>query len=333
MSTDIPKKRGRKIKKLNFEKIEIDSDIVIDEPQIIHIPIKYNNLVFVNFGLPLNKKENYHKKDEVHVPKIKNDITPEKKSLDISTYEEKDICTGTQTDTTIYTYKSLPLSVVDFNGDFSNFLNTSTDICCWWCTYTFTGPVCHMPVKYDDKNDTFHVKGNFCSFECVSAYSFKLEKISNQYITRYYYKRLLGLKQIITIRSAPPKEILEKFGGPISIEEYRKNNKNTEYFMTSFPVKFIPHQIGVKRIKNLVEKSIKNIQHENKIITKGSVNLEKKYTNSTNIDNEIFYKGQKNTTFSYMHKKIKDNIKKIEKENYTNLKKTGSSLKDFLGIS
>jgi hypothetical protein len=42
-----------------------------------------------------------------------------------------------------------------------------TDICCWWCTYSFDTYACFIPEKF--YNDTYYVFGCFCSFNCAAS--------------------------------------------------------------------------------------------------------------------------------------------------------------------
>jgi hypothetical protein len=106
----------------------------------------------------------------------------------------------------------------------------NTDIACWWCTYQFNSFPCFIPDKYI--NNTFYVFGCFCSFNCASAYNMNLAdyKVSERNsILRKLYAIIYGNYSEIPL--APSREVLKKYGGPISIEEYRQlfSNITKEY--------------------------------------------------------------------------------------------------------
>ena len=60
-------------------------------------------------------------------------------------------------------------------------LDRKTDICCWWCCHK-----CDVPLSLPEKlyDDTFHVFGCFCSFNCAAAYNVNLNdyKIWEDYL-------------------------------------------------------------------------------------------------------------------------------------------------------
>lgn len=98
----------------------------------------------------------------------------------------------------------------------------TTDIACWWCTYNFDTMPCFIPDKfYDNKYSVF---GCFCSYNCAAAYNLKMDD-------SYMWSRYGLLKKLHNeihknnddIVIAPPRESFDKFGGPVSWNEYRKN--------------------------------------------------------------------------------------------------------------
>lgn len=100
-----------------------------------------------------------------------------------------------------------------------------TNICCWHCTYEFDTMPCFITTK--KTNDIYHVFGCFCSFNCALAYNFSLGdyKMQDRFsLTNKLYEAMFGISNE-DIQMAPKKEILTKYGGPITIENYRKNFK------------------------------------------------------------------------------------------------------------
>jgi hypothetical protein len=103
--------------------------------------------------------------------------------------------------------------------------STSGSVCCWWCTCPFDGNPVHLPHRIVD--DVFQVTGYFCSFNCCLAYNVaKKERASQQRETLLHvmYHKLLGPFPSTSIIPAPPREVLEKFGGWMTIEEFRSKS-------------------------------------------------------------------------------------------------------------
>ena len=105
-----------------------------------------------------------------------------------------------------------------------------TNICCFYCTCQFDWLPTYLPEKYS--NGIFYVSGCFCSFNCKASYNLKLgdSKVWERYslIKQLYYminKDKIKSISDIEINLAGPVELLDKFGGPMSITEFRKNSK------------------------------------------------------------------------------------------------------------
>ena len=89
-----------------------------------------------------------------------------------------------------------------------------------------------MTIKKDFlKDDTVehHQIGKFCSYECMLAYALSEIRPGMRdaigYITQEFIKHYpdLDFTQIIP---APPYEVLEAYGGSLSISQFRKGNHN-----------------------------------------------------------------------------------------------------------
>jgi hypothetical protein len=99
-------------------------------------------------------------------------------------------------------------------------LPSTSEIACLWDTEFFSGPPCVIPERED--NFIYRVYGNFCCPECALAYLLneiidphvRWERMAllHRFYQNYYENRIFP---------APSREILKKFGGPLSIEEYR----------------------------------------------------------------------------------------------------------------
>lgn len=102
-------------------------------------------------------------------------------------------------------------------------VDNPTNIVCWWCTYNFSNIPCFLPDDYIDGK--FYVLGCFCSFNCAVSYNFSL----NDYKVWNRYSLLNKMYQMMYhkyehLRMAPQREVLDKFGGTIKIDEFRKSS-------------------------------------------------------------------------------------------------------------
>jgi hypothetical protein len=99
-------------------------------------------------------------------------------------------------------------------------LPSQTDLSCFWCCESFSGRPCVIPSFV--VNETWHVYGNFCTPQC--AMSYLLSEIVDMH-TRWeriaLLNRLYGAQMNGRIYPAPAREILQRFGGPMTIEEFR----------------------------------------------------------------------------------------------------------------
>jgi hypothetical protein len=97
-----------------------------------------------------------------------------------------------------------------------------TNVACWWDTCTFKTLPCFIPERYH--NDVFYVFGCFCSFSCAKSYNASIS--DHKYRTSDRNSLIQRLYQLITgntdiVPLAPEREILDKFGGHVTIEEFR----------------------------------------------------------------------------------------------------------------
>ena len=118
-------------------------------------------------------------------------------------------------------------SIANYNNEYPE----TTEINCWWCSHPFDDVPVSLPHKYS--NGRFNVYGVFCSYNCACSYNFADEDSHNDKVWERYsllnllYKKIHDCK-VIKVKMAAPRQTLKKFGGPLSIEEFRKNNKTNE---------------------------------------------------------------------------------------------------------
>lgn len=136
-----------------------------------------------------------------------------------------------------------------------------TDLCCWWCTYQFENDPCFIPEKY--YNDKYYVFGCFCSFNCAASYNLNINdyKVMERYAL---LKKIYNINLDKKSKLAPPKEVLTKYGGIVSIENYRKNfvTCDKEYRINLPPLVAIHHIIEEVTIEknDTKESNISNIK-------------------------------------------------------------------------
>jgi hypothetical protein len=120
--------------------------------------------------------------------------------------------------------KSIDLELVKVE-DGTTIIQEKTDICCWWCTHEFDNLPCFIPDRYYD--DKYYVFGCFCSYSCATAYNINMNdyKVWDRYsLIKVLYNYIYDTTDDIIM--APPKEVLKRYGGLLSIDEYRENSSN-----------------------------------------------------------------------------------------------------------
>ncbi len=93
---------------------------------------------------------------------------------------------------------------------------------CWWDKKPFNTPVLEMPESYF--NGIFTTTGKFCSWECMMAYNIDMNDMNvskrKSLINQMYMKTYGTFKEI---KQAPSWKILDDYGGPIDINEFRNS--------------------------------------------------------------------------------------------------------------
>ena len=109
------------------------------------------------------------------------------------------------------------------NNDNCNDMNKNTSEVCWNCCHNFYKNIVGLPIKVC--NNMFYTIGDFCSLECACRYA--IDNYDNNYfeilsIINYYNIQINNKK----ITPAKSKLELKKFGGKLTIEEYRNSFQN-----------------------------------------------------------------------------------------------------------
>ena len=111
-----------------------------------------------------------------------------------------------------------------------------TKAACFYCCHSFTTQP--LPIPYEYKNNIFHVKYNFCSWECMKTYNNESNVSDKEYIftiIQLFYKSLSNGK-CTNIGFAPNRLLLKQFGGSMTIQDFRKSNLNTSYIVFEKPL-------------------------------------------------------------------------------------------------
>ena len=101
----------------------------------------------------------------------------------------------------------------------------STEVACWNCTFAFDAIPIAIPEKLDRATGRLSgCFGVFCSFNCARRHCLQtnghsgMQKIQ---LLSDLHRKLLG--NFVRIKPAPPFQVLARFGGYMSIDEYRKD--------------------------------------------------------------------------------------------------------------
>lgn len=107
--------------------------------------------------------------------------------------------------------------------------SSNEGICCWWCCHEFDNPPVYLPHSLLD--DVFHVTGFFCSFNCALSYNISKKDTAYQqratllWLMYNKVSNIFDSKHDSTVMiPAPPRELLQKFGGWMTIDCFRRHS-------------------------------------------------------------------------------------------------------------
>lgn len=181
--------------------------------------------------------------DEVNVQKLllelkKKDALIKKLQMQNSHENENDIKSyGNNTSAYVDSkVENVDLKLINIKNGTSQIIE-KTDIVCWWDTCQFSGMPCFMPDKYN--NGTYYVFGCFCSFNCMLAYNSTMNDYRSSIrltLIKHMYRQIYGHIMPDNIVHSSKREVLEKFGGTISLADYRDKSINvTKEFKMKIP--------------------------------------------------------------------------------------------------
>jgi len=252
-----PKKRGRKPKE---NKPIINKTITKNEEIVLHLP-NINSADLIKHGIFMQNTKNTtsESNDNINNSNINNidnnnnnifticdsdsddsssfneertELLSKIKSMtdQISQLENKlNDCNNSSTSSKFiidrHNVTKMNINLIDFVSGQTVILD-HVDIACWWCTEPFTTLPCF--IVRDIKNGAYVVFGCFCSFNCAVKFNLQMDdynfKIWDRYsLTKQFYNEITLTTD--NIPEAPPREVLKKYGGYLTIEDFRKNSK------------------------------------------------------------------------------------------------------------
>ena len=116
-----------------------------------------------------------------------------------------------------------------------------TNLACPWCTERHGNVPSYLIMKY--KNGQYYALDiPFCSDNCKCAFSMKMgdyDRFNRHSINVKYRKETSGVDEDIAL--APPQLALDKFGGPMTIKQFRENSliNDMKYRLVMPPMKAI----------------------------------------------------------------------------------------------
>jgi hypothetical protein len=188
--------------------------------------------------------------------------------------------------------------------------DSSTDHACFYCTEQFQTMPIGIPVRHN--RGKYYCRDNFCSFNCAAAYIF------SGFDTRYHFKKWeyysllcllakeinekinneigMDMKKIITVKLAENRNLLKKFGGPMTIEEFRKQFYflDKKYSLLYPPVSCMYPQTEVAHYVSVHRQKAMMLNNENRFQELNDLRLKR--------DKPLLQK--KNTLEEYMSLKI-----------------------------
>ena len=239
----------------NDQSIEQSIEEVLVESEV-DTESSVNELSFENNSLG-NNKYNFNDKYILH-------LEEEIKSLKLKVKELEE---SKKSEVFFSGYSVEKLNSIIFKNNESNLiLNNNTNYLCWWCGHSFKNTPFPLPDRYYENK--FHVFGNFCSPSCACAYNVDMNDHKlwerNSLICKLY-NELTG-ESLDKISPSPPKQIINSFGGNLTIEEYRaKINMKTSYSSRFIIPPMVP-------LMTLIEESYKD---RNKYKWETKVNISK----------------------------------------------------------
>ena len=110
-------------------------------------------------------------------------------------------------------------TLAGFEGDWPQ----RTDVHCWHCAHGFDSFPVGIPLAKRD--GVYTLQGVYCSFACMKAANSARPSHERALSGQLIHEMLREVYGVLTVvNKAPPKQMLAKFGGSMSIEEFRQSS-------------------------------------------------------------------------------------------------------------
>lgn len=107
----------------------------------------------------------------------------------------------------------------------------STKIACWHCCGPFSGVPVSVPKFYDAARKQWELQGVYCSLACAKRAILNDDNFNTTTVMmwfRLFCREVLGIRKADSIAAAPPRAMLLKFGGPLSLNKFRSMTRGNE---------------------------------------------------------------------------------------------------------
>lgn len=252
-----PKKRGRRPKDKNYTVINTYKDVsndVEDENIILHLSIDANTVIENDSKIetsgviqydpdlkeplpyePLNSMISDYATilDKIETPQAENEVKYENvEKIDDNDVYIRDIGFEENNKNHFKVLKKAKILKMIASDETKNEWDMSTECCCFNCTEKFQTVPIGIPIRYF--RNKFYCRDVFCSFNCAARFIFMGFDMRYQFKKWEYYSLLCFMSNKINmeingndnknkIKIADDPKLLKKFGGPLSIEQYRDN--------------------------------------------------------------------------------------------------------------
>ena len=187
--------------------------------------------------------------------------------------------------------------VVNENGRWK----LQTNIWCSWCCHSFDTIPVGLPESFCKTTKKFVVRDCFCSFNCAQAFNISL----NDHKVWERFALLCRLKNIIfkgteienkQITSAPPRKLLDVFGGNKTIDELRNNRISVPKMYINHLPPAIPFFAVIEEIPLFFTRNQSTSVHDK--LKSRNVNPSSLKSNAKTNANAVFSSGNIKSLFS-----------------------------------
>jgi hypothetical protein len=299
-----------KINTENYNDIMINTDGIMRYNPVLNEPIPYEpfNQMQSDYANILDKNQ-----DKIEVDNLENqniELTNEESSIKNDEVYIRTIGFEEMNKNYFNVLKKVKILKMMQADDSKKEWDSSSEHACFYCTEQFQTMPIGIPIRHI--KGKYYCRDNFCSFNCAAAYIF------SGFDTRYHFKKweyysllcLLAkeinekinvengndMKKIIYVKLAENRNLLKKFGGPMTIEEFRKQFYflDKKYSMLYPPVSCMYPQTEVAHYISIHRQKAMMLNNENRFQELNDLRLKR--------DKPLLQK--KNTLEEYMSLKI-----------------------------